>query len=115
MNKQKWSRLGLSIGVLAAVSLGASWLLDVRVAELAELVRSRQGLAGIGEVAAQDVHRTLLIAKNVCFGMGLVVGVAGGIIIGTIAASRTGTRRIEAGQYQEFYQERSRVNQDEFR
>lgn len=115
MNKQQLSRLGISVGMLAAVSLGASWLLDIRVTELAELVRSRQGLAGIGEVAAQDVYQTLLTAKNVCFGMGLVVGIAGGIIIGATAASRTGTRRLGSGQYQEFYQERSRVNQDEFR
>lgn len=114
MNKRQLSRLGISVGVLAAVSLGASWLLDIRIAELAELVRSRQGLAGIGEVAAQDVYQTLLTAKNVCFGMGLFVGVAGGIIIGAAATSRT-ARRLGSGQYQEFYQERSRVNQDEFR
>ena len=114
MNKQKWSRLGVAVGVLAGISLGASWLLDVRVAELAELVRSRQGLAGIGEAAAADVYQTLQAAKNISFGLGLVAGVIGGVFIGS-STTRNEPRRLGSGQYQEFYQDRARVNHEDFR
>ncbi len=108
MDKRRLSRLLLSIGTLVATSLVGSWLLGIRVTELAELVRSRQGLAGIGEAAAQDVYQTLQAVKNICFGLGLVVGVVGGVFIGAVA-TRTGARRIGAG-HQEFYQGRARVN-----
>lgn len=89
MNRRK-SQFFLAAGALAAAGLTASWFLDIRVAELAQLVRSRQGLAGIGESAALDVHQTLQGAKNLSFGTGVGIGAIGAGAL--VAIGLTGKR-----------------------
>lgn len=110
MQRRKFLKIGGAILATSIITVMSSAALDVRVAEVANLVQVRNSLNGVLEPAARDAYGGMQHIKSLSFVVGGVVGAVGIVVLSAALGAYNRKLLIRANSQDDLYRLRQAIS-----
>lgn len=110
MQRRKFLKIGGAILATSIITVMSSAALDVRVAEVANLVQVRNSLNGVLEPAARDAAGGMQHIKSLSFVVGGVVGAVGMVVLSAALGAYNRKLLIRANSQDDLYRLRQAIS-----